>query len=76
MGVRLHAGDTAHLVQDDGHSGFGDLPGGLGTGQTAADDVDWGEGGHGGLLAPAPTPGQPCGPAHDQSLIRFLREGR
>jgi hypothetical protein len=27
----------AHLVQDDGHAGLGDLPGGLGAGEAAAD---------------------------------------
>ena len=30
-----------HLVQDDGDTCAGDLPGGLGPGQACADDVDW-----------------------------------
>ena len=30
----------AHLVQDDGHAHLGGLPGGLGAGEAAADDVD------------------------------------
>ena len=34
------ADDGAHLVQDDGNAGLGDLPGGLGAGEAAADDVD------------------------------------
>ena len=33
VGVGLDARDAAHLVQDDGHAGLGDLPGGLGAGQ-------------------------------------------
>ena len=54
VGVGLDAGHAAHLVQDDGHAGLGDLPGGLGAGQAAADDVDGGRRGgsaHRGLLA-------------------------
>ena len=34
------AGRRAHLVQDDGDAGLGGLPGGLGSGEAAADDVD------------------------------------
>ena len=34
------ADDGAHLVQDHGHADRGDLPGGLGAGEAAADDVD------------------------------------
>ncbi len=34
-----HARGT-HLVQHDGHAGTGDLPGGFGAGEAAADDVD------------------------------------
>ena len=40
------AGRRAHLVQDDGDAGLGGLPGGLGAGEAAADDVDGV--GHGG----------------------------
>ena len=32
--------DGAHLVQHDGHAGADDLPGGLGAGEAAANDVD------------------------------------
>ncbi len=35
------ADDGAHLVQDHRHAGLGDLPGGLGAGEAAADDVDF-----------------------------------
>ena len=38
MGGGADAG--AHLVQDDGDAHGGDLPGGLGAGEAAADDVD------------------------------------
>ena len=38
--VRLGAAQRAHLVQDDGNAGARDLPGGLRTRQTPADDVD------------------------------------
>ena len=38
VGVRHPYG--AHLVQHHGHAGAGDLPGGLGAGEAAADDVD------------------------------------
>jgi aldehyde dehydrogenase (NAD+) len=39
VGVGSHA-RPAHLVQDDGDVGLGDLPGGLGAGEAAADDVN------------------------------------
>ena len=42
--VRLGAADGAHLVEDDGNAAPGDLPGGLGAGEAAADDVDWSHG--------------------------------
>ncbi|MNL40506.1 hypothetical protein D3C87_1628600 [compost metagenome] len=55
VGVGLDARHAAHFVQDDGHAGLGDLPGGFGTGEAAADDVNGFCGGrcvrHGGLLA-------------------------
>ena len=54
VSVGLHAGHAAHLVQDHGHVGLGDLPGGLRAGEAAADDVNRGRRGgssHRGLLA-------------------------
>jgi hypothetical protein len=47
VGGRSAAG--AHLVQDDVGAGLGRLPGRLGTGQAAADDMD-GVKGHGRLV--------------------------
>ena len=40
--VRMRGGppDRPHLVQDDAEAGAGDLPGGFGAGEAAADDVD------------------------------------
>ena len=38
--VRLGAAHGAHLVQHDGHAGFGDLPRSFRAGEAAADDVD------------------------------------
>ncbi|MNQ91712.1 hypothetical protein D3C85_1071060 [compost metagenome] len=57
--VGLDARHAAHFMQDDGHAGLGDLPGGFGAGEAAADDVHRGGDGlgsgscvrHGGLLA-------------------------
>ena len=45
--VRLGAALRPHLVQDDGDAGARDLPGGLGAGEAAADDMD---GFHGPLV--------------------------
>ena len=41
--VGVGAAHRAHLVQDDGHAGLGDLPGGFRAGEPAADDVNWAE---------------------------------
>ncbi len=38
--VGVCAAHGAHFVQDHGDAGLGDLPGGLGTGQAAADDMN------------------------------------
>src|SRR5262245_47927201 len=38
--MRCRHSDRAHFMQDNGHAGAGDLPGGLRTGEAAADDVD------------------------------------
>jgi hypothetical protein len=38
--VRFGPADGAHLVQDDGDASLGDLPGGFGAGETAANDVN------------------------------------
>ncbi len=38
--VRLGRAHGPHLVQDDGKTGSGDLPGGFAAGEPAADDVD------------------------------------
>ena len=46
--MRLGHPHRAHLVQHDAAAGFGRLPGGLGAGEAAADDMDEiGGGGHG-----------------------------
>jgi hypothetical protein len=37
--VRVGAMRSAHLMQDHGDAGLGDLPGGFGTGEAAANDV-------------------------------------
>ena len=63
--VRLGHVEAAHLVQDDGHAGLGQLPGGLRAGKAAADDMDgfrdgfgnWGRC-HGSRLAPRPGRGK------------------
>ncbi|MNQ92242.1 hypothetical protein D3C85_1076610 [compost metagenome] len=55
VGVGLYARHAAHFMQDDGHARLGDLPGGFGTGEAAADNVNGSGRGscvrHGGLLA-------------------------
>jgi len=52
VGVGLHARHAAHLVQNHGHAGLGNLPGSLGAGEAAADNVDGLESvRHGRLLA-------------------------
>ena len=38
--VSVGAAHRAHLVQDDGHAGLGDLPSGFRAGEAAADDMD------------------------------------
>ena len=38
--VGIGAAHGAHLVQDDGNADAGDLPGGFGPGEAAADNVD------------------------------------
>ena len=49
----------AHLVQDDRHARLGGLPGGLGAGEAAADDVDGFA--HGGDLGHGPGNGKGAG---------------
>ena len=44
--MRIGAAHRAHLVQNDGDAGLGRLPGGLGTGQSAANDMNGLEFGH------------------------------
>src|SRR5690606_11550233 len=39
--VRFGAAHRTHFMQDDGNTGLGNLPGGFGSGETAADNVNW-----------------------------------
>ncbi len=71
--VREGAGLGAHLVQDDGDAELGGLPGGLGAGEAAADDVDGIGLGHGADLGQSGGEGKrgrPCGRRRGNALTQ------